>query len=104
MTKNGRNAANFEWVSAKHLPQRPELSFWSHAAPGRWKNDGFGFLHHGGTRMVQLARSFDPSNLISQTAGFNDYDSIPNLDVVIAEGMYRNRHHLWKTTLTVKSS
>jgi hypothetical protein len=76
-----------EWVSANTYGRGQSYAL--HAAPGRWKNDGFYdpfFImveqEFSDLRVVLIHR-----NLISQTAGFNqDYDSIPNLDVVIAEG------------------
>lgn len=88
-----RHAANLEWVESAYNTYGAEarvMVVFAHAAPGRWKNDGFYnpfFLmveqEFSGLRVVLIHR-----NLIIQTAGFNeDYVNIPNLDVVVAEGM-----------------
>jgi hypothetical protein len=88
-----RHVANLEWVDNAYNTYGTEarvMVVFAHAAPGRQKNDGFydpffGMVaeEYSDLRVVLIHR-----NLISQTAGINEnYVSIPNLTVVIAEGM-----------------
>jgi hypothetical protein len=88
-----RHAANLEWVENAYNTYGAEANVmvvFAHAAPGRWKNAGFYIPFftaveekYNDVRVVLIHR-----NLISQTAGIDEeYDSIPNLDVVVAEGM-----------------
>jgi hypothetical protein len=88
-----RHAANLEWVESAYNTYGAEarvMVVFAHAAPGHLKNDGFynPFFLMAGQEFSNLRVVLIHRNLIYQTAGFNqDYDSIPNLDVVIAEGM-----------------
>jgi hypothetical protein len=70
--------------------RQARVSLLAHAAPGRWKNDGFYDLLSSSwreqewkhLRVVLIHRN----DLRKQQDSNVDYDSIPNLDVVIAEG------------------
>jgi hypothetical protein len=88
-----RHATNLEWVESAYNTYSAEakvMVVFAHAAPGHSKNDGFydPFFTMVEQEFSDLRVILIHRNLISQTAGLNeDYDSIPNLDVVIAEGM-----------------